>query len=68
MPTKTLAGFRIQPREANISYLMMARTMVEVDRNGAIECLGLSPESAEALLKLTPAEILRMSKPRTPRS
>jgi len=59
--TETLKGFFFQPNEANMSYLMMARSMVELDREGAMRSLGLSEQSAEVLLSLTPAEILRIA-------
>jgi len=59
--TETLKGFFLQPKEANTSYLMMARSMIELDRTGAMRTLGLSSESAEVLLRLSPAEILRIA-------
>jgi len=59
--TETLKGFFLQPKEANTSYLMMARSMIELDRTGAMRALGLSSESAEVLLRLSPAEILRIA-------
>lgn len=61
--TKTIAGFRLRPKEANLSYLMMARSMIEIDRPGALQRLGMSDASAEVLLRLTPAEMLRMATP-----
>lgn len=64
--TKTLSGFRLLPKEANLSYLLMARDMIALDRTGAMQCLGLSKESAEALLRLSAAEMLRMSTPARP--
>jgi len=61
--SNTLAGFRLMPKEANLTYLMMARDMIAVDRAGALRCLGLSEESAEALLRLSAAELLQMAPP-----
>ena len=48
-------------REANLSYLMLAQSMVKEDRDTAMFHLGVSEDVANVLEKLSPAQILRMS-------
>ena len=48
-------------REANLSYLMLAQSMVKADKETAIFRLGVSEEVANILEKLSPAQILRMA-------
>ena len=48
-------------REANLSYLMLAQSMVKEDRDTAMFRLGVSEDVANVLEKLSPAQILRMS-------
>ena len=48
-------------REANLSYLMLAQSMVKADKDTAIFRLGVSEQVANILEKLSPAQILRMS-------
>ena len=48
-------------REANLSYLMLAQSMVKEDKDTAIYRLGVTEEVANILEKLSPAQILRMS-------
>ena len=48
-------------REANLSYLMLAQSMVKEDRDAAIYRLGVSEEVADILAKLSPAQVVRMA-------
>ena len=48
-------------REANLSYLMLAQSMVKEDRDAAIYRLGVSEEVADILARLSPAQIVRMA-------
>ena len=48
-------------REANLSYLVLAQTLVRQDRVDAIVRLGLSEEAADILASLTMAQILRIT-------
>ena len=48
-------------REANLSYLMLAQSMVKEDRDTAMYRLGISEDVANVLAKLSPAQILKMA-------
>jgi flagellar transcriptional activator FlhD len=48
-------------REANLSYLMLAQSLIRADRAQALYRLGLSEETAELIHSLTPAQILRIA-------
>lgn len=48
-------------REANLSYLMLAQSMVKEDRDTAMYRLGVSDDVAKVLERLSPAQILRMA-------
>jgi flagellar transcriptional activator FlhD len=48
-------------REANLSYLMLAQSMVKEDRDAAIFRLGVSEEVADILARLSPAQVVRMA-------
>jgi flagellar transcriptional activator FlhD len=48
-------------REANLSYLMLAQSMVKADKDTAMFRLGVSEDVANVLEKLSPAQILRMA-------
>lgn len=48
-------------REANLSYLMLAQSMVKEDRAAAIYRLGVSEEVADILERLSPAQVVRMA-------
>jgi flagellar transcriptional activator FlhD len=52
-------------REANLSYLMLAQSMVKEDRDTALFRLGVSEDVANVLEKLSPAQILRMASSNT---
>lgn len=48
-------------REANLSYMMLAKQMISDDKASAIFRLGISEEMADMLAGLTPAQILKMA-------
>ncbi|HZN26912.1 MAG TPA: flagellar transcriptional regulator FlhD [Burkholderiales bacterium] len=48
-------------REANLSYLMLAQTMIREDRATAMYRLGVSDEVADVLERLSPAQVVRMA-------
>jgi flagellar transcriptional activator FlhD len=48
-------------REANLSYLMLAQSLVRSDRDQSLFRLGINEETANLLAQLTPAQIMKMS-------
>jgi flagellar transcriptional activator FlhD len=48
-------------REANLTYLNLAQKMIRIDRAQAAEQLGVSPESADLLALLSPAQVLKIA-------
>ena len=48
-------------RDANLSYLMLAQSMVKEDRDTAIYRLGVSDDVADVLERLSPAQVVRMA-------
>ncbi len=48
-------------REANLSYLMLAQSLVRADREQALFRLGISEDTADLIDALTPAQIMRIS-------
>ena len=48
-------------REANLSYLMLAQTLVRTDREQALFRLGINEDTAELIAQLTPAQIMKMA-------
>ncbi len=48
-------------REANLSYLMLAQSLVRADRDQALFRLGINEDTATLLTKLTPAQMMKMS-------
>jgi flagellar transcriptional activator FlhD len=48
-------------REANLSYLMLAQSLIRADREQALYRLGISEESAALLVLLTPAQMMKIS-------
>lgn len=48
-------------REANLSYLVLAQTLVRTDRAEATVRLGLSEEVADMIARLTMPQILRIA-------
>ncbi|MGA0571408.1 flagellar transcriptional regulator FlhD [Variovorax sp. VNK109] len=48
-------------REANLTYLMLAQTLIRKDRAEALFRLGLSEEAASLLETLSPAQIMKLA-------
>jgi flagellar transcriptional activator FlhD len=48
-------------REANLSYLMLAQSLIRTDRDQALYRLGISEDSAELLRVLTPAQMMKIA-------
>jgi flagellar transcriptional activator FlhD len=48
-------------REANLSYLMLAQTLIRTDREQALFRLGINEETATLLAGLTSAQIMKMA-------
>ena len=48
-------------KEANLSYLLLARQMIQDDQATAIFRLGISDEMAELIADLSPAQLLKMA-------
>ena len=48
-------------REANLSYLMLAQSLIRVDREQALFRLGINEETATLIAGLTPAQIMKMA-------
>ncbi|MDI1349304.1 flagellar transcriptional regulator FlhD, partial [Aquabacterium sp.] len=52
-------------REVNLSYLMLAQSLVRSDREQALFRLGISETAANMLAMLTPAQIMKMASSNT---
>ena len=48
-------------REANLSYLMLAQSLIRSDREQALYRLGISEESAAMITLLTPAQMMKIA-------
>ncbi|MBB1160617.1 flagellar transcriptional regulator FlhD [Piscinibacter sp. Jin2] len=48
-------------REANLSYLMLAQSLIRRDREEALFRLGLSEEAADLLITLSPAQLMKVA-------
>jgi flagellar transcriptional activator FlhD len=48
-------------REANLSYLMLAQSLIRTDREQALFRLGISEETAGLLASLTPAQMMKIA-------
>ncbi len=48
-------------REANLSYLMLAQSLVRIDREQALFRLGVSEETADMIGALTSAQMMRIA-------
>jgi flagellar transcriptional activator FlhD len=48
-------------REANLSYLMLAQSLVRSDRDQSLFRLGINEDTAKLLAQLTPAQMMKMS-------
>jgi flagellar transcriptional activator FlhD len=48
-------------REANLSYLMLAQSLIRTDREQALFRLGISEDTAILLNTLSPAQMMKMA-------
>jgi len=48
-------------REANLSYLMLAQSLVRTDKEQALFRLGVSEETATLIGSLTPAQMMKVA-------
>ena len=48
-------------REANLSYLMLAQSLIRADRDQALFRLGVNEETAALIGALTPAQMMKIS-------
>jgi flagellar transcriptional activator FlhD len=48
-------------REANLSYLMLAQSLIRTDREQALFRLGISEDTASLIDTLTPAQMMKMA-------
>lgn len=48
-------------REANLSYLMLAQSLIRADREQALFRLGVSEDTANMITTLTPAQMMKVA-------
>ncbi len=48
-------------RETNLSYLMLAQSLIRSDRDQALFRLGLSEDAADRISSLSPAQVLKIA-------
>jgi flagellar transcriptional activator FlhD len=48
-------------REANLSFLMLAQSLIRADREQALFRLGISEDTATLVATLSPAQIMKMA-------
>lgn len=48
-------------REANLSYLMLAQSLIRADREQALYRLGISEEAAEMIALLAPSQMMKIA-------
>jgi flagellar transcriptional activator FlhD len=48
-------------REANLSYLMLAQSLIRADREQALYRLGVSEDTAAIIAMLTPAQMMKIA-------
>ena len=52
-------------RETNLSYLMLAQSLIRADREQALFRLGMSEEAADMIALLSPAQVLKIASSNT---
>jgi flagellar transcriptional activator FlhD len=52
-------------REANLSYLMLAQSLIRADREQALFRLGISEDTAAMLAVLSPAQVMKIASSNT---
>ena len=60
-PQMTADQILAEIREANLSYLMLAQSLIRTDREQALYRLGISEDTASLIGLLTPAQMMKMS-------
>jgi flagellar transcriptional activator FlhD len=48
-------------REANLSYLMLAQSLIRADLEQALYRLGISEDTAKMIAALTPAQVMKIA-------
>jgi flagellar transcriptional activator FlhD len=48
-------------REANLSYLMLAQSLIRADRDQALYRLGVGEDTARLIDQLTPAQVMKIA-------
>jgi flagellar transcriptional activator FlhD len=48
-------------REANLTYLMLAQSLIRSDKPAALFRLGLTEEAADLLAALSPAQVMKLA-------
>ncbi|RPH42855.1 MAG: flagellar transcriptional regulator FlhD [Burkholderiales bacterium] len=61
METQVDSRWMPEIREVNLSYLMLAQSMVRSDKVHAMFCLGVSEEVADILADLGPGQLLKIA-------
>ena len=61
METQIESRWMPEVREVNLSYLMLAQSMVRADNVHAMFCLGVSEEVADILSDLGPGQLLKIA-------
>jgi flagellar transcriptional activator FlhD len=51
----------VEIRETNLSYLMLAQSLIRADREQALFRLGISEETADLIAVLTPAQMMKVA-------
>ena len=51
----------VEIREANLSYLMLAQSLIRADRDQALYRLGVSEDTANIIGALTPAQMMKIA-------
>jgi flagellar transcriptional activator FlhD len=59
--TMTSEQILAEIREANLSYLMLAQSLIRTDRDQALYRLGISEDTAATISKLTPAQMMKIA-------
>jgi flagellar transcriptional activator FlhD len=60
-PDMTTDQILSEIREANLSYLMLAQSLIRADREQALFRLGINEDTAVLIDKLTPAQMMKMA-------
>jgi flagellar transcriptional activator FlhD len=55
----------LEIREANLSYLMLAQSLIRADREQALFRLGISEDTAAMLAVLSPAQVMKIASSNT---